>query len=193
MANIPSFIIINLIMLNKYLRRRIKILNYKFKSNIEYKYLLLTVFLFLLFIFTNYFEPIFIFLVNYLSPKQFAQGYLIPGALGVNPYEKSSLGFILPLLFLFPILIMTNTVPFSNLIAFINKKKEMVFNNINFLSAIIIFISLIEYFSDFYSIGRMKTIIYPFVFYILFNIPLNQIKVSNLKLASLLVFVLSMY
>ncbi|MBW3048310.1 hypothetical protein CU312_08350, partial [Prochlorococcus marinus str. MU1406] len=193
LANIPSFLIINLIMFNRSFIKRIKFINYNFKSNIESKCLFLSVFLILVYIFANYYEPIFIFLVNNLAPKQFSGGYLVPGDLGVSPYEKSSIGFILPILFLLPILIMTNTLPFSNLVSFLNKKREMVFKNINSLSTIIIFISVIEYFSDFYSLGRMKTIIYPLIFYVLFNMPINQLKLSNLKLASLMVFVLSLY
>ena len=133
------------------------------------------------------FRSIILFISNYLGIGDYIRE--------LDYYDRNIFGYTLPIINLIPITIYSSIFPFTNFFKKVpkdlNLKRYYFYLNLYSFSAIAIM--SLEYSVNFYSIGRLKTLLIPLLFFLIFQIP-KQNKSIFLKRSSLvIIYILSLF
>tara|TARA_A100001035_G_C27768226_1_gene494835 strand:- start:582 stop:1751 length:1170 start_codon:yes stop_codon:yes gene_type:complete len=167
---------------------RIKLL--KFKNNRILKFL--NIFILFILILIIYFSIKFLYTSLISSVSIFGLGAYIK-EYGFS--NKTSIGFILPLIYILPLILYNSILPFSNFFKKTpnDKNYKNYLNVLNLYSFLAIAVMFLESSVSFYSIGRVKSLLWPLIFYLIFLIPYDKKTDIYKKFSFLLIFLLSIF
>ena len=161
------------------------------KENLFKKYLNIFLIITAIIFLTSYIQIIFKFLIFLMSNLIGIRAYSIE----VDYYDRNIFGFTLPIIYLIPLIIYTSKIPFTNLLKKasndINLSKFYFYLNLYSFSSIGII--ALELSVNYYSIGRVKTILLPLLFFIIFHITTKNKSIVLKKGSLFIIYILSMY
>lgn len=174
---------------NYFSLERIKIIS--FKNTLFQKYINIFMIIFILILLYFTITNVYTFILSYAKNFVGLGAYIRELGYG----EPNVIGFLLPIITLIPLINYTSIIPFNNFLksARNDEISKRYLHSLNLYSLLAFCIIFLEKGSSFYSIGRLKTILLPFLFYLIFKIP-KQSSSRFARISSLiLIYFLSIF